>query len=248
MNSYRARFIVVLASLLAFTISIPPFAQAIGRSGNPAVFQDEKRNAAMAARQKADDLVEQGTPEALKEAAINFEQAAQLFEELKDVRSAATHRLLAGQVYLSLEEPRKALMLAEKALDLLTQERTGRTAAFAYSMAGTAHFNLSEFDKALEAYGQEMGIWEKLGEKAMQCLALYNLGLTSSSLGDRERALTYYNKAIELVKYLEDRKQQAGLFGNVADLYIEMGYPLYADGFLQVAADIYRSIGETARS
>src|SRR5215467_7389485 len=130
MKSCRSKPIRYVGGILALVAIIHPLGLAVVNPHDLVVLQDEKRNAATAARQQADDLVKQGTPEALREAVVKFELAAKLFEELNDARSAAIPVLQASRVYLFLEEPRKALVSAEKGLALLGPDRNGSTTAF----------------------------------------------------------------------------------------------------------------------
>jgi CHAT domain-containing protein len=63
--------------------------------------------------------------------------------------------------------------------------------------------------QAAEKFQSALDLWRQSGDPAGEADALASIGLFYSSIDDREKALEYYNRALELVRALNNRRQEA---------------------------------------
>ena len=77
--------------------------------------------------------------------------------------------------------------------------------------------------KAREKWQAALVLWEKLGDKSWQAITLAGIGRVYSDLGEKQKALSYYNQALPLLRAVGDRGGEATTLANLANLERKQG-------------------------
>ncbi|MDQ2747213.1 MAG: tetratricopeptide repeat protein [Acidobacteriota bacterium] len=120
-----------------------------------------------------------------------------------------------------------------KAETLLAQGLKNRT-------QGTAE-NLRE---AVGNWEEALPIWKKLGEKYWEAHTANFLGLIYSDLGEKQKALEFYNLALPLYKFIADKNGEATTLSNTGAVYSNLGEKQKALEFYNLALPLNKLIGD----
>jgi CHAT domain-containing protein/predicted negative regulator of RcsB-dependent stress response len=83
----------------------------------------------------------------------------------------------------------------------------------------------------------------RIGDKFWEGYALHTGGTVSYFLGDRKKALDYWNQAVTLRRSAGDRSGEAGTLGNLSAAYSELGEKQKALELNNLALPIFREVG-----
>ncbi len=84
----------------------------------------------------------------------------------------------------------------------------------------------------------------RLGDRPGEAATLSNIGLVYDSLGEKQKALDYYNQALPIVRLLGNRAGEAGTLSNIGAVYDSIGEKQRALDFYNQALPIVRVIGD----
>ncbi len=96
--------------------------------------------------------------------------------------------------------------------------------------------------KAREKLQAALVLWEKLGDKSNQAVTLVNIGAVYNALGEKQKALSYYNQALPLFRALGDRNWEAITLNNIGLVYSDLGEKQKALSFFNQALPLFRAV------
>ncbi len=133
-----------------------------------------------------------------------------------------------GKYYKSNYEYTIALMHYEKALYLINGKDSLKYAAFSLNAIGCTLLNLNEFHNAKNCFYNCLSYYNELYDKEnyFHGMLYHNLALIYSYLGEYEKSINYYNKAIRIYKTFHPNMQIlhiAGTYNNIAWVYLKQG-------------------------
>ena len=89
-----------------------------------------------------------------------------------------------------------------------------------------------------------MSINKALGDPSAEALTLTDIGLTHTSLGEEEQALSLYNQALPLLKAVGHRSGQARTLHSIGLAYASLGEHEKALSFFNQALPIRKIVGD----
>ncbi|NEP84017.1 MAG: CHAT domain-containing protein, partial [Okeania sp. SIO3B3] len=84
----------------------------------------------------------------------------------------------------------------------------------------------------------------EVGNKAGEASTLNNIGLVYSSLGEKQKALSFYNQALPLYKQVGDKRAEAIALNNIGSVYSSLGEKQKALSFYNQALPLYKQVGD----
>jgi tetratricopeptide (TPR) repeat protein len=193
-----------------------------------------------------------------------YTQALSLRKAVGDREGEATTLTNIGLTYSNLNQYPKALEYYTQALPILRELKDRSEEALTRFRIGFAHKGQGDTPKALDNFNQALKLYQAIGDRkgeaktldylnklyialkdrAGQALTLYQLGTVSIALGNNQKALDYFSKALPLAKVAGDRTREAKILSNRSLLYIRLGDNQKAlDSSLQ-AVSLWKSIGD----
>lgn len=167
-----------------------------------------------------------------------FEQGLQLLRELGNARDES--RMLASLSFIHMTQGNylTGLEYLPPALALFREIKDLEGEAAALNSLGTIYYNLGEWEeKALVYFNQSLICYEALQYPRNQAYVLTNLGITYSTLGQREKelarsgkalelkqkALEYFDRALQLTRKVNNARGEANLLRHIGQVHQEMG-------------------------
>ena len=89
--------------------------------------------------------------------------------------------------------------------------------------------------KARKKFQAALLLWQKLGDKELQAITLVLIGRIYDDLGEKQKALSFYNQALPLSRALGDKGVEATILSNIAAVYSSLGKKQKALQFLNQA-------------
>ncbi|AFY56143.1 tetratricopeptide repeat protein [Rivularia sp. PCC 7116] len=84
--------------------------------------------------------------------------------------------------------------------------------------------NAESLKQAITKWEQALELLQQIGElKSSQAVLLYSIGNTYSNLGEKQKALNYYNQALPLAREIKDKFAEASILNNVAVIHDDLG-------------------------
>lgn len=160
-----------------------------------------------------------------------------------------------GTVYNNLGHHGETLALKTEAVRLrrahLADDTEGRDAlATDLNNLGRIHYDLGDYARAAESFREALELWQGLGDRERELLALRNLAAALDHQGDTARALTLYEQNLTLARQLfadHDPRLASSLHG-LGALYRRRGEAGKAIPLLREVLDIYDQNGDTRPS
>jgi len=120
--------------------------------------------------------------------------------------------------------------------------------------SGFAHLNLGYNREALAQYERAIAIFEAAAQQATgenlqtaqtwQARTLGSMGFAYDSLGEKSRALEYYNQALPLLRAVGDRGGEANTLNNMGLVYDSLGEKSRALEYYNQALPLRRAVGD----
>lgn len=152
------------------------------------------------------------------EAFEQFNLALQLFESQQGgERGKANVRDNLGMLYAGLNDSQEALVQFQLALTIRTTLTTPGDEATTRSNIGYAQTLLGNRAEALSQLQQALTLSD-VSNVRFKGYTLMRLGIVYASSGEKLRALTYYNQALELITSIGDVRGQAIILDRIAEL------------------------------
>lgn len=186
---------------------------------------------------------QQGGPP--RRAAIDkYQQALPLFEAAADDYRRGLTLLSIGISYFRLNQFRDALGFFDQTLALAVRTGDLRLEAGAQTYAGGMLDLLGDIDKALERHQRALNLARKRRWQLAEGDALSNMGKIYSDVADWQKALEFYNQALDVFRSMPDgRQREAVTLNNVGMAYSRSGEQEKALEYLQQALTLHRTAG-----
>ncbi len=126
-------------------------------------------------------------------------------------------------------------------LNLVRTLGLDRKEAFFYENLGKLYSIEGKKTECIEYFELAQEMYQKFGEKEQEGSILEHIGdVYSNDLNENSKALAYYDKAIELFKEENYRKNQADLHVKIADIHLDLNEINSAQENLQQAHQLYK--------
>ena len=159
----------------------------------------------------------------LPEADAQAQRAVQLAEHVSANRTAARGRVQLAAIYEQQGQPRKALDILTGVLPFLKENQYRRFELQGLSIAARAHQGLDNLDEAQRISISVLKVSETLKNGAQVALAVSNLALVTTALGNYPEALRLRQRAEEIHRRQGDADILPYDLVNRADLLIRLG-------------------------
>ncbi|MGH9408101.1 MAG: CHAT domain-containing protein [Vicinamibacterales bacterium] len=168
--------------------------------------------------------------------------ALDIYTKLDDARDAALSRIAIGAIHDLKGEYREALATYDQAQPVLAGETTAQAAHLAYERGITLK-NLGRYAEALAGYQRAYEIYAGLDDVPNEAIAVGNMGVLYTEIGEQDRALQFNHRALDLaLRSGQPRLEMLGLV-NVAGSYWDIGDRAHARAALGQELAIARRIG-----
>ncbi|WP_293302406.1 ATP-binding protein [Pedobacter sp. UBA4863] len=169
-------------------------------------------------------------PDYIKALNANF-KAIELFSSIKDEGGVAGCYYNIANIYKDLNQYGTCIRYLEKALAIF-QKNKGNDygVALCYANLGEVYFNVEKrelkpngkrFQKTLQALEQSLKIADKVGYADLKGNIFLTKGHVYQALGDRELALSFYQKSAANYANATGKKEKAGGLMALANFYID---------------------------
>jgi tetratricopeptide (TPR) repeat protein len=147
-------------------------------------------------------------------------QSQLILEEVGDKGSVAIGNNNIGLLYYEKGDYKKALDYYFKALKTFEAENHTNGVQSAFLNIGTAYLGLNEKEKAGHYLNLALDISEKAQDLVGQSTCLGSLGMLYHG-DDDDKALYYYQKALEVARKVGDKSNVAIWHGNIGELHLK---------------------------
>ena len=192
-------------------------------AGNTSSVQEEKGQAAQQAFEAAEKLKAEGTPASLASAVEKYQQALELWRELKDQRSEAMTLNNMASAYYEAGDKVKALNYYKQALAIYRAVGDRSSESKTLNNIGYVYFSISDYPKALESFNQALPIERAVSDRPTEALTLDGIGRVYESQGDHQKALDNYNLALPIHHAVGNRSAEAETLNNIGLVYASQG-------------------------
>jgi CHAT domain-containing protein/Flp pilus assembly protein TadD len=218
-----------------------------------------KAGRAQAEFSTASALLNQGGPDAYRQALGEFQSAAKLYAEvapkvgpgsvitlevLTNTRWQATSLNWAGYTANILGDTDSALKLLTRALNINRELSDKPAEANTLSQIATIHSRLGDKQSALDAYQQAIALFQATGDRKGEAATLLNAGTTYFYFGDKQSALDYYSRGLELYKAAGDAGGQASALSFIGGFYELSNEQQKALDYFNRTLLLYRAAGD----
>jgi CHAT domain-containing protein/tetratricopeptide (TPR) repeat protein len=200
---------------------------------------------------EADRLFQQGIQQAqinqFREAFQSWEQALQIYREIKDRQGEAASLNNLGNVYFVLEQYNEAIEYHQQSLSIKREIGDRQGEAISLGTLGDAYDALGQYNEAIEYYQQSWSIIREIGDREKQAKALNNLGSAYFVLGQYNEAIEYHQQSLLIAREIGDRQGEANSLGNLGIVHDALGQYSEAIEYLQQSLSIAQEIGNRGR-
>jgi adenylate cyclase len=116
--------------------------------------------------------------------------------------------------------------------------------AAASILQGRGHVGRSELPLALERFRVALELYEAAGDRKGASVALNNMALTESDLGDATRAIEHMTRSLKLSEELKDSSMMARTLGNIGVIYVSQRDTANAMDYYQRRLVIAEALGQ----
>lgn len=151
-------------------------------------------------------------------------QALKVREELGDKKSIAASYGNMGNAYHKSGDKKKAIEFHTKSLTLKEQIWDSIGMAKSYNNIASAYIDIPDYYQAIENGFKAIKIYTAIRERSVHVAkSLTMIGLAYQGLKDFDKALDYFQQALDLNKSLGDRSEIASSLNNIANIYVTLG-------------------------
>jgi tetratricopeptide (TPR) repeat protein len=122
-------------------------------------------------------------------------------------------------------------------IDLLLNGGAEKDLAEMKNNLSVALIELHEPQQAYDVVFETEEVFERLGDKKSQAMALANIGTALQALGRKEEALASFERSSDLFKETGEKLLRATILKKISDLQLTTGKPLQAIASMQASYD-----------
>ena len=155
-----------------------------------------------------------------------------------------------GYVYLNQSQNEKALGYSKEMLNLIENadpaERNSPEIRRARAQALNMHAEIQYYNELQQSIGtlkSALSIFEEVGDRSGQALALLNLGFASNDLGNPHTAFDYFTRSLALSQSVDDNRGTAFAQTALGGTHSRLGDEQLALNLHKQAAERFRAMG-----
>ena len=171
--------------------------------------QDDDRVAAYRLQMGARKLQSQGTAEAMRQAAGQYEAALAAWKILGDQAGQAATLLASGKVYFDLADAKRSFDAWDQSLAFWRALGRRTEEARALSNLALLSYAKGEKEKALEQYDQALALHRAEGDRYWEAETVNRIGWVYNAMDEWQRAIAQHNLALPLRREVGDRLGEA---------------------------------------
>lgn len=158
----------------------------------------------------------------------SYEEALEACPKLRDYPHA---NALAGiaKIKMTVGNYKEAVPLFEEALNISEEIRASYFCAILWSELGWCHDNLDDTTRAMDYYQRCEAFFRGIGEKPAYLVALGNIGNLYVKRREYPTAISYYQRAIEIARELDDALACEKWLKNLSVAYYHLGNPVASE-------------------
>ncbi|MEG4079422.1 CHAT domain-containing protein [Microcoleus sp. Pol8_D6] len=158
-----------------------------------------------------------------------------------------TQWFLAGMsIALSLQLSQPVAAAAPVGKVLQTAQTNSSEAAAKALKEGIQLYNQGTAEAlrgAIVKYEEALKLYREAGDNRGQALSLYGLGRVYSALGEKQKALEYYNQSLPLSRITDALALDANILNNIGGVYSQLGEQQKALEYYNQSLPLYRAVG-----
>jgi serine phosphatase RsbU (regulator of sigma subunit) len=154
-------------------------------------------------------------------AIVNANKALDLSQQLKQVVLSAKSDWALGRIFMKKAEFDKAIGYYDNAIDLLKQIPLCPDLPMNYGSRGNVYYQKGLYPQANQNFIEAAKGFGALGDKADEAGYLGNIGAVYQSIGEDEKAINYYNKALKVNVELKREDAMALNYVCIGNVYNE---------------------------
>ena len=197
---------------------------------------------------EADRLLNQGNQlyivSKYREASTAWEQALQIYREIKDRNGEGKSLGNLGNTYNIFGQYQKAIEYYQQSLVIFKQIGNLNGEGDSFNNLGLVYNNFGQYQKAIEYYQQSLAIKKQIGDLNGEGTSLDSLGEAYNSLGQYQKAIDYLQKQLAIAKQIGDLNGETGSLNNLGIAYNFLRQYQKASGFYQKSLAIAKQIGD----
>jgi CHAT domain-containing protein len=172
----------------------------------------------------------------------SWQQALQIYREIKDRRGELKSLGNLGAVFYDLGDYHKAIEYQQQSLAIAREIKDRRGEGAALGNLGNAYDSLGNSAKAIEYHQQFLAIAREIKDRRGEGYALLNLGIDYNVLEDYPNAIEYFQQGLLIAREIQDGQLEGKLLKYLGAAYSNLGdYPKAID-FLQQGLSTAREI------
>jgi CHAT domain-containing protein len=165
---------------------------------------------------------------------------------LKLTTVAPENQMLRYAAFEASNQPEQAEAALRLALKLAEEQKDTYWEAVAYNNLGYRRIRSFRYDEAIPFLSQAESRFEKLDSKLLASVAQTNIALCFSRLGDFDKALSTYNRAIEIQEREGLKPYLQASLGEVGNIYNFQNDPMKAIPYYQRALSLALEVNNTS--
>jgi CHAT domain-containing protein len=168
-----------------------------------------------------------------------YQQALERFRANANRRKEADALLEIATVYDYLGDAQKAINFCHESVMIAHSEGDGDREAQALNYLGKSYYSLRDYQSALHYYNQALPLLEGKG-KYEECFALHNAGNVHLEVGEFEKALEFFDKALAIMRRFGDKGAEASVLHSTGKVHLQRSEIEKALGFYNQSLKLFR--------
>jgi CHAT domain-containing protein/Flp pilus assembly protein TadD len=100
---------------------------------------------------------------------------------------------------------------------------------------------------AIAKYEVALKLYREAGDRGKEAVILNNIGLVYDNLGEKQKALDYYNQSLPLSRAVGDRSVEAIVLNNIGRIYEDLGEKQKALDYYHQSLPLSRAVGDRSQ-
>jgi len=201
---------------------------------------------------EAGTLFSQQTEETRQAAIAKLESAVRWFERIgSKTEAAAANMIIISVVYFLFDEHEKALHYANLSYDILKTVGNQKNAVSVLAYTGFIYSFMGHNQKAVQAFEEGLALYREVSDekvkaelKSVEDLILNGLGKAYSDLGDKKKALEYFEQARSHYAAMNNADAVARTLHEISKAYSGLGDIQNALRFDELALGMFKELGD----
>ncbi|MEA5476746.1 tetratricopeptide repeat protein [Pseudanabaena galeata UHCC 0370] len=177
-----------------------------------------------------------------REAFQSWEQALQIYQEIRDRNGESNSLNNFGVAYQSLGQYQKAIEFYQQSLAIEKQIENRKGEGISLNNLGLAYLSLRQYEKAIDFFQQSLMIYKQIGDRRSEGVLLNNLGSAYQYLRQYQKAIDFFQQSLAIARQIENRNGEENSLNNLGNTYYFLGQYQKAIDFSQQSLAIARQI------